>query len=89
MPGFRARYQLAIDYIDSAGLGQAVALGQPGMAFGASQGQTLVRYAAITPGSQTFTTTDINSIMSQVQTDLTTQLLANQSRIQAFSSGGG
>jgi hypothetical protein len=88
MPGFRARYQLSIDYIDSAGLGMA-ATDTPGVSFGASQGQTLVFFNTICPGSQTFVTADINSILSQMQTDLATQLTANQSRIQAFTSGGG
>jgi hypothetical protein len=88
MPGFRARYQLSIDYIDSAGMGM-VSMDTPGMSFGASQGQTLNFFCTISPGSQTFTTADINNILSQMQTDLATQLTANQSRIQAFTSGGG
>ncbi len=88
MPGFRARYTLWIDYVDSAGLGMN-ATNVVGQTFGAGQGQTLQFNQSICPGSGTFTAADVNSILAQVQTDLTTQLTAAIPRVANFTSGGG
>lgn len=87
MPGYRVRYSMWVDFTDAQGLGMnsANVVG----VFGPTLGPTLQINQSICPGSQTFTATDINNILAQVQTDLTTQLTANLTRIQNFASGGG
>ena len=88
MPGFRARYTLWIDYVDSMGLGMNAA-NQAGQSFGPSSGATLQMTQQISPGSQTFTATDISNLLATMSTDLTTQMTANQARIQGFATGTG
>lgn len=85
---FRVRYTMLVDYVDSMGLGQS-SIDQAGIAFGVTSGQTIQLFQSVNPGSLTFTATDINNIMAQVNTDLTAQLNANQARIAGFASGGG
>lgn len=88
MPGYRARYVLWIDYTDSQGLGMN-STNVSGQTFGPALGPTMQMNQSICPGSATFLSGDISSIMAQINTDLTAQMTANATRIQNFATGGG
>lgn len=92
--GYRLRYTVNVDWVpQGVGLGtQADTVAAPG-ALVAGPAQTLAFFNADTsslpPYSATFTPTDVTNFTNSMAADIATQLNANLTRIQGFSSGGG
>ena len=84
---YRIRYQLNVDFIP-AGRGLAMdAAAVTEVSGGAAQ--TILLQDSQPVGSNTFTATDISNLLATMSTDLTTQMTANQARIQGFATGSG
>ena len=81
------KYTWVIKWVGPNGLGMNAVQNLTG-AVGPTQGQQLAFFDAGAAGSNTFTSTDITNLVATATTDMTTQLTAQQTRVQGFASGG-
>lgn len=95
---YRIRYQAWIDWV-TPGMGLGIAQqpqGGPGMVpagnaqtIGFFNSSGLVGSTEYPPTSTTFLSSDVTNLLNSMSSDLSTQMNAQLTRIQNFSSGGG